>query len=416
MAQNKPEHSSNPDKNRNKSEESLATILLLNLLLITGLTSPLWAPVVLATAGIRNSQKPSSQSKSNPLTAPLKALGTSTARTVYFELPLRNIIQYDPNCFKANNELIYEPKPESHCTQSNLEYEVITSFGEDGDRTNDALKKNTQPINSILVGDSHAMGWGVSDDDTISARLTRNGFPTLNLAVSSYGTPRELYRLALWANENRAEYSEVKNILIQYCDNDYDENKEFQSGYNPPPNALELAPNYDLPTFNPYHLSRGQSISQLLHNNPQTVPVIIKKSWEALFNYAKERFRNILINSPAAKPLISAGLINIREDSHSKLFWQTLSNYSEILAGKNILIFTSNGHGLNNQETTLDLKQGLKKIQKENPSFSIQLLIMNSLEEQKDDAYFDIDDHLTPRGHELIADEIMASLQNNTEI
>jgi len=414
MARNKPKQSPSPEKKENKPEESLAKILLLNLLLITGLTSPLWLPVAIATAGITNVQRPTSKTKPNPLTAPLQSLETSTARTIYYELPLRNIIQYDPNCFRASDELIYEPKPGSECTQSNLEYKVITSFGKDGNRTDDAFKKSTQPINSILIGDSHAMGWGVSDENTISAQLTKKGFPTLNLAVSSYGTPRELHRLAQWAKENPAKYTEVNNILIQYCDNDYDENKEFQTGYSPPPNASKLAPNYESPTPNPYHLNQGDSFVKLLQNNPQIAPVIIKKSWTAVFNQSKEILRNSLLNTLIAKPLINAGVINIREDSHSKLFWQTLANYSTILTGKNLLIFISNGHGLNNHETLLDLKQGLKAFQQENPSISVQLLNLSSLEENKDEAYFDIDDHLTPLGHKLIANEIMASLQNKT--
>ena len=414
MSRNTPKQSSNPGKSENNSGESFTKILLLNLLVITGLTSPLWLPLALTTAGIKNTKKPSSQKSPNPLTAPFKALSTNAARTIYFEAPLRNIIQYDPNCFKASNELIYEPKPESQCTQSNLEYKVTTSFGKDGDRTNDALKTSNKPINSILVGDSHAMGWGVSDEDTINAELTRQGFPTLNLAVSSYGTPRELHRLAQWAKDNPAEYSEVKNIAIQYCDNDYNENEEFPSGYNPPPNASELAPNYDSPTPNPYHLGYGQSLAQLIQKNPQIAPIIIKKFWSASFIRIKEIFRKSLLGTPATKPLISAGLINIKVDSHSKLFWQSLSNYSKILAGKNLVIFTSNAHGHNNQETTLDLQQGLKKFQQDHPTISIQLLPLDSLEENKNEAYFAIDDHLTPLGHKLIANEIMASLQNKT--
>ena len=410
MAPNKPKQSSDLDKNN--SGESFTKILLLNLVVITGLTSPLLLPLALTTAGIKSTQKPSSEKSPNPLTAPLRALSTNAARTIYFEAPLRNIIQYDPQCFKASNELIYEPKPESQCSQSNLEYEVTTSFGKDGDRTNDALKTNNKPINSILVGDSHAMGWGVSDEETINAELTRKGFPTLNLAVSSYGTPRELHRLAQWAKENPAEYSEVKNIVIQYCDNDYDENKEFPSGYTPPPNASELAPNYNSPTPNPYHLDNGQSITQLIQNNPQIVPVIIRKSWTASFNRIKKMLRDGFLSTPAAKPLISAGLINIKVGSHSKLFWQSLSNYSKILTGKNLIVFTSNGHGHNNQETTLDLQQDLKKFQQDHPAISIQLLPLDSLEENKNEAYFAIDDHLTPLGHKLIANEIMSSLQN----
>ena len=169
MARNRPKQSSNIDKNENKSGESFTKILLLNLVVITGLTSPLWLPLALAISGIKSIQNSSSKAKPNALIAPLKSLEISTTKTVYYDLPLRNIIQYDANCFQASDELIYEPKPQSQCTQNNLEYKVITSFGKHGDRTNDAFEQNTQPINSILIGDSHAMGWGVSDEDTISA-------------------------------------------------------------------------------------------------------------------------------------------------------------------------------------------------------------------------------------------------------
>ena len=119
--------------------------------------------------------------------------------------------------------------------------------------------------------------------------------------------------------------------------------------------------------------------------------------------------------APAAKPLISAGLINIKIDSHSKLFWQSLSNYSKTLTGKNIIIFTSNGHGHNNQETTLDLQQGLEKFQQNHPAISVQLLPLDSLEVRKNEAYFTIDDHLTPLGHKLIANEIVASLRTKAD-
>ena len=48
----------------------------------------------------------------------------------------------------------------------------------------------------IVLGDSHAMGWGVEDYDTFrQCTGLEFGYETVNLGVSSYGTVRELRRL-----------------------------------------------------------------------------------------------------------------------------------------------------------------------------------------------------------------------------
>ena len=47
-----------------------------------------------------------------------------------------------------------------------------------------------------IVGDSHAMGWGVNDEETFAAVLQRiANRPVYNLGVGSYATERELIRL-----------------------------------------------------------------------------------------------------------------------------------------------------------------------------------------------------------------------------
>ncbi|MEM4655322.1 MAG: SGNH/GDSL hydrolase family protein, partial [Thermosphaera sp.] len=70
----------------------------------------------------------------------------------------------------------------------------------------------------------YAMGWGVQDDETFAAIIQREiGRRVYNLAVSSYGTHRELLRL-----QRSGLLERVDIVIIQYCDNDLGENVAFQ--------------------------------------------------------------------------------------------------------------------------------------------------------------------------------------------
>ena len=54
-----------------------------------------------------------------------------------------------------------------------------------------------------MLGDSHAMGWGVGQGGSAAAGLARkSGRRVLNAAVSSYGTARELSLLD-WLDASR---------------------------------------------------------------------------------------------------------------------------------------------------------------------------------------------------------------------
>ena len=55
----------------------------------------------------------------------------------------------------------------------------------------------TAPL--IFLGDSHAMGWGVFDEHIFTAQIDNSKYVPYNLAVSSYGTVRELQRLDKFA-------------------------------------------------------------------------------------------------------------------------------------------------------------------------------------------------------------------------
>jgi len=75
----------------------------------------------------------------------------------------------------------------------------------------------------VVLGDSHAMGWGVEQDETFAQILEqRSGKRVLNAAVSSYGTVREMWML------DRIDTSKMQHLVVQYCGNDLGENEQFQ--------------------------------------------------------------------------------------------------------------------------------------------------------------------------------------------
>lgn len=129
-----------------------------------------------------------------------------------------DIIQSNPNCAQYDKDLFYTLKP-GNCNFKNQEFNTKYEINSAGVRdSEDALKKPE----IIVLGDSYAMGWGVEKEETF-AHLIGEGtkLKTLNAGVSSYGTAREYLML------KKMDLSNLKYLVIQYCDNDYGENKPF---------------------------------------------------------------------------------------------------------------------------------------------------------------------------------------------
>ena len=76
--------------------------------------------------------------------------------------------------------------------------------------------------NVICLGDSYTMGWGVTSDEAFPKLIaSKTGLKVLNAGINSYGTVRELLLL------NRLDTSNLKYLVIQYCYNDFEENRAF---------------------------------------------------------------------------------------------------------------------------------------------------------------------------------------------
>src|SRR3954447_9642508 len=128
----------------------------------------------------------------------------------------RALIQFNPECARYDPDVTYTLKPPG-CTFGNLEFDNTYSVNHAGLRDSE---ENLVAPDVIVIGDSHAMGWGVNQDQSFPRVLAqRTGLKVLNAAVSSYATVREMRML------DRLDSSHLKVLVIQYADNDQPENR-----------------------------------------------------------------------------------------------------------------------------------------------------------------------------------------------
>ena len=220
---------------------------------------------------------------------------------------VRNIWQYDPTCAQPDATLVYAPAL-GHCRFSNIEFDTTLSFGELG-RENDSLKLYSGPGIAVL-GDSHAMGWGVEDEETFSAILGKLlKKPVSNYAVSSYATEQELERLIRAPNADS-----LTTILIQYCENDFGSNKNFPFD--------RLVANQRYREAKSSYGRDGANIAELSIAFPSE-----------LKRRVSDFFRAKLVDT------------KISTESHKVQILNVLDRYSEFLKGKKIVIFYSNSFG-----------------------------------------------------------------------
>lgn len=131
----------------------------------------------------------------------------------------RALIQFEPSCAQYDPRVTYTLKP-GGCTFGNIEFTNEYRVNRAGLRDTDTDLDGPEVI---VLGDSHAMGWGVNQDQTLVRVMARQtGLKTLDAAVSSYATVREMRML------DRLDTSRLKTLVIQYADNDLPENRTFE--------------------------------------------------------------------------------------------------------------------------------------------------------------------------------------------
>ena len=134
-----------------------------------------------------------------------------------------NYIQFLPDCAEYDSELFYRLKP-GECTFENRVFSTQVTVNSAGLRDDEASLEAPQ---IMVIGDSHAMGWGVEDDETFAHLVEEEtGIRTLNAAISSYATAREV------TMAKRMDHSAVDVLVVQWSHNDDRENRAYLEAGN----------------------------------------------------------------------------------------------------------------------------------------------------------------------------------------
>ena len=278
---------------------------------------------------------------------------TEYQRNFYLHGGLRNIWQSREECVEFDEDLVFIPKIAS-CNFKNLEYETKVTFDDFG-RYSKHPKSSEKGI--AVIGDSHAMGWGVNDDETFSYLLEKKiQRPVYNLAVSGYGTVREIIRL-----EKSNLLDKVDTVIIQYCYNDVGENLDFKK------NNYEVA---------------KEKFDMMVTSKPVS-------------NYRKLR-KAVRYSATIPFDIITKKNQLLDFEGHKTVLLDVLKNYPS-LNNKKIIILYINGFNMK----FFNFPKGKSK--KMN---NVYFLDINVGEEY----FFKIDGHLSSYGHSFVADEISKKL------
>lgn len=251
------------------------------------------------------------------------------------------------------------------CRLKNLEYDVTMTH----DRTGFRNRSEMPAARIAVLGDSHAYGHGVADDQTFAALLGRQlGEPVRNLALPASATRRELEAYV-------AQAPTAGLIVLQYCDNDFDEN----------PPSLTLAP---------------AVYTQMLRERLDAV----------ISNYDTTKRRgmfgqSMLTLSYAAHELVSAHffrLPSLAPDETSlpreaDAFARLLDAYRPWLAGKTVVVLESSGWGRNREGFQRVFEHRLQAIGQ------VHWVVLDSATLLTRSDYFRLDDHLNAAGHDKLA-------------
>lgn len=273
----------------------------------------------------------------------------------------RNIWGAQPACVSFDEELVYEPRIGS-CHFDNPEFSSVQTFSREG--------RDTGPkppgVGIAVVGDSHAMGWGVDDEETFAARLQAlTGRPVYNLAVASYGTNRELVRL-----DRSRLLDRVDTVVIQYCENDLDENINWK-----PPSPEEAREKFSI--ILQAAANRKTTFGSVKHLND----AFWFTFWRP-YSGLKERIvgRTVLSFAEHYEPLIST------------------MRAHPALANKRVLVFSSNSRGSKFSDFPVGRDRQLPYVEFIDPNVPRAY-------------YYRLDGHPTSTGQQMIANYLAHLLQ-----
>lgn len=290
----------------------------------------------------------------------------------YYMFRDRRIIQMLPECIVYDPQLLYVLRL-GGCTFENREF--VTHVSVNGAGFRETTQMRASPKIAVL-GDSHAMGWGVDDDETFASLLEKNlGVKVANLAISSYGTARELIALT------RIPLGTVETIVIAYHPNDSEENKYFLEHGSVPA---------DLITFKTLQ-AKSPSGYQLL----ACTRFLAKRAMEIL------EWRRKGEESYMGR--------NFKEEAST--FARLLTKFEQYLANKTVVVVEINEQIQNSPDFVQSVLAEYENLKGKGaaPRFTVRTIDLSKHLDQH--SYFILDDHMNKRGHQRVAQALIEALR-----
>lgn len=289
----------------------------------------------------------------------------------YYEYFDRDVIQFSDACARYDSGLFYTLKPGT-CRFANREFDVGYSINSLGVRDEETALANPE---IVVIGDSQAMGWAVGREQTFSSLIGKlTGKKILNTGVSSYGTAREMIML------DRVAKNRLKYLVIQYSDNDFDENRYF------------IGNNYSM-NISP---AEKYEMVRLFHkDNTEYYP-----GKHILTLIKIMRTPDINISAPVASPY---------QPYEIDAFLQVLQKSRPDLRNLKLIVFEANPYAANDRPFIENLK---KQIQNQSyPDYIRNMTVLDLGKELNADKYLTLDDHMNADGHRLIAERVAEVIQ-----
>lgn len=285
----------------------------------------------------------------------------------------RNFIQYDLACARYDPELTYTLRP-GRCTFANIEFRTEVSVNSRGLRDDEASLERPE---IVVLGDSHAMGWGVQQNETFPELLeSKTGVTVLNTAISSYGTAREV------ENALRIDFHHAKVLIIQYCPNDFEENR------------LYVANNYRLvPMSEEVYKATVRDIKPSKYYFPGQY---VARTFDV---QVLHRLSRMFVGPTKIPDPTGPAKRSDSTDSAADLFLRILRHSGLATGMKLVLVLEIDAFRTSGGFLAAVREKAMKSGEK-------NLRVINLNNDLRPEFYFKLDDHINSRGHGLVAERL----------
>ena len=300
----------------------------------------------------------------------------------YYTSHDRVVIQLLPECAHYDGELGYTLRPGS-CRFKNRGFDTRVDVNTAGLRDDEASLASPEVI---VLGDSHAMGWGVEGAEAFAQQLEQVcGMKVLNAAISSYGTAREMRML------HRLDRRAVKWVIVQYSDNDARENREFKERKN------KLAP------------MSAENYAQLQERVARNNAYWPGKHVFRFIPYSSSRVLDRVKSSDSAEPDPGATGVTgaTGQNNEATAFLHALKSAPDLPAAVRFIVFEINGNGRNDGVFGKALQTQIAG-DDDKPDWPVMVLDVAS--ELGTDHFLPLDEHMSAQGHGAVSSQLAKAM------